>query len=158
MSPADIKFVCWGNICRSPMAQVVAAAHAEKVGLRGVTFSSAGVSAEEAGHPMDPRAAATLRAAGYEPAAFTAHRITAEEAKDATMLIGMEQLHLEKLRQLVPGAHNLYLLTDFDSHAVPGSAIEDPWYGEDSDFETTLAEIEAAIPEVLKRARELVAE
>jgi len=153
----DIKFVCWGNICRSPMAEVVAREHAEREDLRGVTFSSAGVSAEEAGHPIDPRAVATLMAAGYHPGPFTAHRITADEAKSAAMLIGMEELHLTKLRDLVPQAHNLYLLSDFDRNAVPGSPIDDPWYGDDSDFETTLSEIEAAIPEVLKRARELVA-
>ncbi len=154
---ADITFVCWGNICRSPMAEVVAREHAAREGLHGITFRSAGVSAEEAGNPIDPRAAATLKAAGYHPGAFTAHRITAEEVRSADMLIGMEQLHLNKLRALVPEAHNLYLLTDFDSTAVPGSPIEDPWYGDDSDFETTLEEIEAAIPEVLKRAKELVA-
>ncbi len=156
MNP-DIKFVCWGNICRSPMAEVVAREHAEREGLRGVTFSSAGVSAEEAGHPIDPRAAATLTAAGYHPGPFAAHRITEDEARSAAMLIGMEQLHLTRLRTLVPQAHNLYLLSDFDRNAVPGTPIDDPWYGDDSDFETTLSEIEAAIPEVLKRARELVA-
>jgi len=152
----DIKFVCWGNICRSPMAEVVARAQAEREGLHGVTFSSAGVSAEEAGSPIDPRAVATLEAAGYHPGPFTAHRITADEAAAAAMLIGMEQLHLTKLRTLVPQAHNLYLLSDFNRDAVPGSGIDDPWYGDDSDFQTTLEEIEAAMPEVLKRARELV--
>ena len=154
---ADIKFVCWGNICRSPMAEVIAREHAARQGLHSVTFSSAGVSAEEAGNPIDPRAAATLKAAGYHPGPFTAHRITAEEAESAAMLIGMEELHLTRLRALVPKAHNLYLLTDFDRDAIPGSPIEDPWYGDDSDFQTTLEEIEAAIPEVLKRAKELVA-
>ena len=154
---ADILFVCWGNICRSPMAEVVAREHAEREGLRGVTFHSAGVSAEEAGNPIDPRAAATLTAAGYHPGPFTAHKITTDEVKAASMLIGMEELHLSRVRTLVPQAHNLYLLTDFDRDAVPGSPIEDPWYGDDSDFQTTLAEIEAAMPEVLKRAKELVA-
>ena len=154
---AGITFVCGGNICRSPMAEVVAREHAARAGLRGVTFTSAGVSGEEAGNPIDPRAAATLKAAGYSPGPFKAHRITADEAKSADLLIGMEELHLNRLRALVPQVDNLYLLTDFDRDAVPGTPIEDPWYGEDSDFQTTLEEIEAAIPEVLKRARELVA-
>jgi len=153
----EITFVCWGNICRSPMAEVVAREQAAREGLRGVTFSSAGVSAEEAGNPIDPRAEATLKAAGYHPGPFAAHRITADEVTSAAMLIGMEELHLNKLRALVPNAHNLYLLSDFNRNAVPGSPIEDPWYGDDTDFETTLEEIEAAVPEVLKRARELVA-
>jgi len=153
----DIVFVCWGNICRSPMAEVVATARAAREGLHGITFASAGVSAEEAGHPMDPRAVATLRAAGYAPSDdFRAHRITADEATSAAMLIGMEELHLSRLRQLVPGAQHLYLMTDFDRNAVPGTGIEDPWYGDDADFVTALAQIEAAMPEVIKRAAELV--
>lgn len=154
--PAQIVFVCWGNICRSPMAEVVAKAFAAREGLREVEFSSAGVSAEEAGNPIDPRAAAALRAAGYTPGPHTAHKITADEAASAALLIGMEPLHINRLRQLVPQAHHLYLLTDFDRSAVPGSGIEDPWYGDDADFEIALKQIEAAMPEVIKRARELV--
>ena len=154
--PAKIVFVCWGNICRSPMAEVVAKAYAARQGLHGVTFESAGVSAEEAGNPMDPRAVATLRAAGYSPGPHAAHRITADEVHTAAMLIGMEQLHLSRLRKLMPDAHHLYLLTDFDPDAVPGSPIEDPWYGDDADFVLALKQIEAAMPEVIKRARELV--
>ncbi len=64
MSGVNVLFICWGNICRSPMAKVVADAHAAREGLTGVTFTSAGVSAEETGHGMDPRAIATLEAAG----------------------------------------------------------------------------------------------
>ena len=81
---------------------------------------------------------------------------TQGEQEQAGMVIGMERLHLSRIRQLVPEAHPLYLLSDFDRNALPGSAIEDPWYGDDDDFKTTLGEIEAAVPEVIKRARELV--
>jgi protein-tyrosine phosphatase len=152
-----ICFVCWGNICRSPMAQVVAEARAAYEQLRGVHFSSAGVSAEEQGNPMDPRAVAVLRANGYNPPMHTAHQITADEIRGAAMLIGMEPLHLSRIRQVVPDASNLYLLSDFDPSAEPGSSIEDPWYGDDSDFKVTLAQIQAAMPEVIRRARELAA-
>nr|WP_300142209.1 low molecular weight protein-tyrosine-phosphatase [Propionicimonas sp.] len=157
MSDPEILFVCWGNICRSPMAKVVADAYAAREGLH-VGFTSAGVSAEETGNPMDARAVATLEAAGYRPGPHAAHRMTAAEIRSAAMVIGMQPIHLRKIKELVPDAHPLYLLTDFDPHAVPGSAIEDPWYGDDSDFQITLHQIEAAMPEVIKRARELLRE
>lgn len=153
MSAVTVLFV-WGNICRSPMAKVVAQAYAEREGLTGVTFTSAGVSAEEAGHGMDPRAIATLEAAGYHPGPHSAHRMTPEEIRSATMVIGMQSIHLRKILEMVPGKHPLYLLSDFNPNATPGSAIEDPWYGDDSDFAVTLSQIEAAMPEVIKRARE----
>ncbi len=157
MTDTTVLFICWGNICRSPMAKVVADAYAERERLTGVQFASAGVSAEEAGHGMDPRAVATLEAAGYHPGPFTAHRMTPDEIRSAAMVIGMQSIHLRKILQMVPQAHPLYLLSDFDPHATPGSPIEDPWYGDDDDFKTTLAQIEAAMPEVIKRAREFVA-
>lgn len=149
-----ILFICWGNICRSPMAAVVAETMAARDGIN-VTFSSAGVSAEEAGNPMDSRAVAVLKQAGYPVGPHVAHKATAQEVVDADLVIGMEQLHLTKLRQLAPAVDDLYLLTDFDRDAVPGSEVADPWYGEDADFKTTLSQIEAAMPEVLKRASEL---
>ena len=156
MTPPTVLFICWGNICRSPMAAVVAQAFATRDGVRPVRFASAGVSAEEAGNPMDPRAVSTLIAAGYHPGPHTAHKVTADEVRAASMVIGMERLHLSRIRALVPDAHPLYLLSDFNRDALPGSPIEDPWYGDDSDFRITLTEIEAAMPEVVKRARELV--
>ena len=74
----------------------------------------------------------------------------------ADMVIGMERVHLSKLRQLVPQAEHLYLLSDFDPNTPPGAEIEDPWYGDDSDFIVTLHQIEGAMPELMKRARELL--
>ncbi len=150
-----ILFVCWGNICRSPMAEEVARAKAAQDGVTKVSFISAGVSADEAGHPIDPRAVSVLRAAGYQVGPHTARLVTAQEVFDADLVIGMEELHLTKLRRLAPHADHLYLLTDFNPDALPGAEIEDPWYGEADDFVTTLDQIEAAMPELIRRAREL---
>lgn len=155
MSQPVVCFVCWGNICRSPMAKVVADARADYDGLRGVEFTSAGVSAEEQGNPTDPRAVAVLRDNGYVPGPHAAHKITADEIRGASMLIGMEPLHLVRIKQIVPDAQNLYLMSDFDPSAEPGSGIDDPWYGDDSDFQVALDQIKAAMPEVIRRAREL---
>lgn len=155
MSQPVVCFICWGNICRSPMAKVVADARADYDGLHGVEFTSAGVSAEEQGHPMDPRAVAVLRDNGYVPGPHTAHKITADEIRSASMVIGMEPLHLARIKQVVPDAQHLYLMSDFDPSAEPGSGIDDPWYGDDSDFQVALDQIKAAMPEVIRRAREL---
>jgi protein-tyrosine phosphatase len=70
-------------------------------------------------------------------------------------VIGMQPIQLRKIRELVADVHPLYVLTDFDRNAIPGSAIEDPLYGDDSSFTVTLHQIEAAMPGVLKRVREL---
>ncbi len=157
MIDLSVLFVCWSNTCRSPMARVVGQAMAEREGLRRVRFTSAGVSAAQAGNGMDLRATAALQAAGYKPGPHSAHKVTPEEIRAATMVIGMQPIQLRKIREMVPGAHPLYLLSDFDRNAVPGSAIEDPLYGDDSSFTVALHQIEAAMPGVLKHARELLA-
>ncbi len=155
MSDLSVLFVCWSNTCRSPMAQVVGRAMAERDKLRGIEFTSAGLSAAHAGEGMDPRAVALLRAAGYASGPHTAHRVTPEEIRAAAMVIGMQPIELRQIRKMVPDSRTPYLLTDFDRNSIPGSAIEDPLYGDDSSFKVTLHQIEAAMPGVLKRVREL---
>jgi len=147
-------FVCWGNICRSPMAEQVAREWAARDGVEAA-FTSAGVSAEESGNPIDSRAAGVLRQAGYPVTPHRAHRITADEIRRADLVVGMEQLHLDRMRRLVPDADNLALLTDFDPDASPGDPVDDPWYGPPSGFRDTLASVEAAMPALMARLREL---
>lgn len=152
-----VVFVCWGNICRSPIAERVAIRHAAEAGLSEVEFTSAATSTEELGRPIDPRAVRTLAAAGYRTDGHRAHQLTAAEAKQADLVIAMEDLHLDRIRRIF-GAQdppNLHLLSEFDPDAEPGSGVPDPWYGDDAGFDETLAMIESAIPGVLDRVREL---
>ena len=153
--PLQVIFVCWGNICRSPMAERVAERQAADVGLTGVVFTSAGTSAEEWDEPMDSRARSVLTAHGYRSGEHRAHRVTRAEIEGADLVIAMEDIHLRQMTALAPGAVNIRLLTDFDPSAAPGSGVPDPWYGTAAGFEDTLKTIEGAIPGVLDRVREL---
>lgn len=153
-------FVCWGNICRSPIAERVAERQADAAGLRDVRFTSAATSTEELGQPMDPRAAAVLRRHGYRDGDHVAHQITADEIQSADLVIAMEPLHIDRMRRLgdvetALADGRLGLLTDFDPEADPGSGVPDPWYGGPEGFEDTLAAVEAAVPGVLERVRAL---
>ena len=154
-APVSVVFVCWGNICRSPMAERIARAQASAKHHDGIVFTSAGVSSEETGNPIDPRARAVLTRHGYDASGHRAHRITAAEITDADLVIGLEPLHVDRMRRLAPGVEHLALLTDFDPDAEPGSGVPDPWYGEADGFEDTLAALEAAMPGILARATSL---
>lgn len=93
-----VVFVCTGNICRSPMAEAIARTHALSEGVRA-RFTSAGVSDEEHGNPIDPRAVRQLRSAGYTTAPHVAHRITDAELAEAHLIIGLEEHHVRALRR-----------------------------------------------------------
>jgi len=150
-----VVFVCWGNICRSPIAERVARRAAEQSGLTDVEFTSAGVSSEELGSPMDDRAARVLRAGGYSSAGHVAHQIDADEVEGADLVVAMEDMHVRRLQALATETEHVSLLTDFDPDAEPGAAVPDPWYGTAAGFQQTLATIESAMPGILDRVREL---
>ena len=153
-----VVFVCWGNICRSPIAERVAERAAASAGLNNVHFNSAAVSNSNIGEPMDRRATAALKARGYRYEPHGAHQITATEIADAALVIAMEDTHLEMMRAIAPDATNLSLLTDYDPDAEPGSGVPDPWFGSAAGFFLTVDAIEAAMPGVLQRVQELQAE
>ena len=153
--PLRVVFVCWGNICRSPMAERVAEKMAADEGLSGVEFTSAATSREELGAPIDERAETVLREHGYRVDGHKAHQITREEIENADLVVAMEDIHVTRMMGLAPEARNVSLLTDYDPEAKPGSGVPDPWYGTADGFYDTLTAVEAAMPGVLDRVRTL---
>jgi protein-tyrosine phosphatase len=144
----NVIFVCWGNICRSPMAERVAEKMAAAAHLDDVTFTSAGTSAEEQGNPIDPPARRTLERHGYRAAGHRAHRITADEIDQAELVVAMEPLHVNLLLRRAPDAQNIVLMSDYDPDHR-GEPIDDPWGHSDQVFAATLKRIEAALPGLL---------
>jgi protein-tyrosine phosphatase len=153
--PLRVVFVCLGNICRSPIAERVAERAAADAGISGVEFSSAGTISEEYDDPMDRRAAAVLKEHGYRYSDHKARRITEVQIESADLVVAMENVHLRRVLELAPDPSRVCLLTEFDPAAVPGSGVPDPWFGSQGDFYTTLTAIEAAMPGLLDRIREL---
>jgi protein-tyrosine phosphatase len=139
------------------MAERVAERMAEEQGLTGVEFSSAATSREELGAAIDRRAETVLREHGYRVDGHKAHQITREEIENADLVIAMEDIHVTRMMGLAPEAGNVSLLTDYDPNAEPGSGVPDPWYGTAAGFYGTLEAIEAAMPGVLERVRQIQA-
>lgn len=135
--------VCTGNICRSPMMERVAAAHAARAGLI-VEFSSGGTSGEEHGNPIDPRARRVLERAGYDASNHHAHQVTAKELAETDLTIVAEEHHRRSLLRLAPKA-DIRLLSEFDSNLAEGTGLPDPWYGSAEGFNETLSAVEAAM-------------
>lgn len=151
-----VMTVCTGNICRSPMAEIVLRARLEEAGLADeVVVDSSGVSDEEHGNPVDRRARAVLAAHGYPTGdGHHAHRITATELSTRDLILPATAQHARTLRRMAPAevADRIVMLRRFDPAAPvvgPGEPehvldIDDPWYGGMQDFEDCLAQIEAA--------------
>lgn len=150
-----VVFVCWGNICRSPMAERVAERYLREHGIEA-HLTSAATSREEIGAPIDPRAVQSLTGAGYRTDGHAAHQITAEEIAQADLVVAMEQIHVDKMRRMTGADNaNVVLLTDYDPESEPGAGVPDPWYGDQDGFQSTLATIERAMPGLAEAIRRL---
>lgn len=94
---AAILTVCTGNICRSPAAERLLAAHLGD----SVQVSSAGTGALE-GHPVDAEMAPLIIAAGGDPSGFAARQITAEIVKGADLILTATTEHRSRVVRLAP--------------------------------------------------------
>lgn len=145
---ASLVFVCWGNICRSPIGERVALGMAEERGLN-LQVSSFGLSSENEGFGIDERAVAVLEERGYDAQDHSARQITQSDIEAADLVVAVEPYQVDKLRRMAPGTDNVRLLNDFNPDLGPGTPLIDPWYGDDDGFQDTIADVEAAMPSIL---------
>jgi len=158
--------VCTGNICRSPMAEVVLRERFAAAGLaEQVVVDSTGISDEEQGHGIDRRARAALRARGYPGGdAHRARQVRASELPARDLVLAMTSVHARALRRLAGEADvaaRVRMYRSFDPSAPrvePGAPehvldVDDPWYGGPREFELCLDQVEAAADAVVEHVR-----
>ncbi|MCA1766273.1 MAG: low molecular weight phosphotyrosine protein phosphatase [Desulfobulbaceae bacterium] len=95
---SSILTVCTGNICRSPMAEILLG---ERLKEEGVEVSSAGLMAL-VGHPADPLAIALLAERGLDATGHRARQITTEIATGAELILVMELWQQRDLEKSIP--------------------------------------------------------
>ncbi|MFI1919463.1 low molecular weight protein-tyrosine-phosphatase [Nocardia sp. NPDC020380] len=151
-----VTFVCTGNICRSPMAEKIFAAHLERAGLADrVRVSSAGTGGWHVGDEADPRTTRELRTHGYP----VGHRaaVVGDDHLDADLVVALDTGHERELAHLGVPRERLRLLRSFDPDA-DGRSVPDPYYGDQSDFALVREQTEAAMPGLLAWVREQLGE
>ncbi len=159
-----IMTVCTGNICRSPMAEIVLRKYFDEAGLADrVAVKSSAVSNEEHGNPIDSRARRVLRKRGYEiPLHHFAHRITRDEIDETNLFLPMTASHMRALLRQIPAddASEVHMYRSFDTNLPRPAAghesdidLVDPWYGGPRDFEIAIDQIEEVAPYIVNWVR-----
>jgi len=144
--PLRVAAICTGNICRSPMAEVVLRELVERDDqLRGaVRVTSAGTARWHVGSPMDPRARSALDRAGLTAAGSPARFAGRAFLEDLDVALVMTREHRDDVaaRRVTPGLEILLLRNILE----PGLDLDlaDPYYGDDRDFDECLETITRA--------------
>ena len=137
-----IAVVCLGNLCRSPVADVVLNARLEEAGLADrVRVDSWGTGSWHVGGGMDERAATTLTDSGYDASRHRAQQYLARHVDDHDLVLAMDRSNLADLRELGIDPERVRLFRDFDPEPGDGE-VPDPYYGGESGFREVLAMVE----------------
>ncbi len=83
-----ILFVCTGNTCRSPMAEMLLKDRLTQLNYKGFTVSSAGIKTKR-GDTINPLSAQALDEKGLEVTTFSSKRLTEKLVREAFAIVCM---------------------------------------------------------------------
>ena len=147
--------VCTGNICRSPSAEVILRDHLTAAGLaRAVQVDSAGTIDYHVGNPPSEPATRLAARRGYDLTPLRARLLAPADFADFDLILAMDRGHLSELTELQPPGSPSRLCLFLDVLPEAGLDVADPYYGDDSDYQTMLDIIEAAAPAWVARLQE----
>ena len=151
------------------MAEAILREQFARAGVADVVVRSTGISDEEAGNPVDARAAEALRASGYEPPAkHKARLVTGKDLAKTDLVLPMTAYHARAVRNLAKKAGaepEIRMMRAFDPAAPVADDyedehlldVDDPWYGGEQDFAECMAALLAAAPGVVDYVRDQIA-
>ena len=139
-----LLFVCWGNICRSPMAEFIMKDLVQRAGRADdFVIASAATSDEEigwggVGNPVYPPAKQILASHGLDCGNKRARQMTRADYEKWDLLIGMEEMNLRYMKEICGGdpAGKIRRLLGWSTDPRD---IADPWFT--GDFESTWRDI-----------------
>jgi len=150
--PYRVCCVCLGNICRSPMAEVVLRGQLDRAGLAGrVVVDSAGTGDWHVGDRMERRALAQLSRAGYDGAAHRARQVDVSWLSRRDLILAMDAANLRDLRALAPPAEVFRVRLLGEVAGLGGQDVPDPYYGDAAGFARVLTLLETGMTNLVQQ-------
>jgi len=129
-----VLFVCLGNICRSPLAEVVVKSVAKQRNLEEYHFESAGTGDWHIGKPADPRSAAKAQEKGLDLSRHSAQQITSRNCNSWDWLIAMDADNRSNLLRMGVPESRILMMRQFENKDDIAD-VPDPYYGGAHGFE-----------------------
>ena len=131
-----LLFVCTGNTCRSPMAELILKDKFKKNQVKGIRVSSAGLSATE-NHKISKNSLHALKKMGIKGYAFRSKQLTEEMVNKADLILTMTVSQKESILRYFPKSKTLCVC-----EITGKKEISDP-YGQGLEvYEKTASEID----------------
>ena len=140
--PYRVLFVCLGNICRSPMAEVVFRSLCTEARLdQCVVVESAGMGDWHVGEAAHPDTLEVLEKGGYDGSLHRARKFHRSWFDGYDLIVAMDRLNVKALQQQVRKPEDLEkieLLRAFDRESVNQGELDvpDPYGASHAAFES----------------------
>ena len=145
MNKISIIFVCTGNICRSPTAEVIFKSKIDQMGLTGFFLvDSAGTHGYHIGQSPDHRSVRAAKPYNYSFEGIQSRAFDISIDYENDYIIAMDQTHLSWLMENKPleCSSKIDLLMNFDQNYQLNKDIEDPYYGGENGFKLVIEKIQ----------------
>ncbi|HEY7980811.1 MAG TPA: hypothetical protein VID19_04945 [Candidatus Eremiobacteraceae bacterium] len=143
-----LLFVCSGNICRSPLAEVMARAALAAAGVEAIV-QSCGTSALT-GQRAEHGARSAAADLGLLLDAHRAQPVTRDLVTAASLVVCVTDRHRDHVRQFF--AHERAKIVSFDEVTGLGD-IPDPYGGSDADYRALRDQLEQGMPKIIERIK-----
>ena len=143
-------FVCYGNIMRSPMAELMVKRALLESRQEGITVLSAGIHATP-GTEAHPRARLAAQEFGLPLDQHRSKLLTGEMVANADVVFAMDfENQAELLTQFPQARDKIFLLSDYAEGEQRGRAIPDPYFGDQDETSRCYAVLQICANNLVK--------
>ncbi|MEI6847272.1 MAG: low molecular weight protein-tyrosine-phosphatase [Chlorobiaceae bacterium] len=146
-----VLFICYENICRSPMAEGIFTDFLARYNLlHCFSVSSAGTVSYQQGSPPDERAIAVLSSLGIDISCLRARSILDLDLYSFDWIFVMDHENYEEISSFFIGHERprIHLIMDF-VEGRSGEEVSDPYYGSSKGFDRVMHDLVIASEQIL---------
>ncbi len=151
----NILFVCTGNTCRSPLAEVITQHGLEQRGWNHVRVDSAGTSAMW-GAPASEGSLTAAADVGLDLSGHRSQPLTRKLVEQADIILAMTLGHMAQVEEM-NGEEKVLLVSEFIDNADAGEPIADPIGGTAEEYAEVRDLISEAVEDLLDRLAAILA-